>query len=66
MRFQIAAPTVAAASESSIPSGTEIASSAASVGGTIAQTASAGSTTTNAVAIRTWGSHRSMGAGRLW
>ena len=32
MRFQIAAPTVAAATESAIPSGTEIASSGAGPG----------------------------------
>ena len=50
-----------------IPSGTEIASSAAWPGGTTVQTASAGRTTTNAVAITTCGSHRSMpGARRLW
>ena len=67
MRFQIAAPTVAAATESAIPSGTEIASSAAWPGGTTVQTASAGRTTTNAVAITTCGSHRSMPAARrLW
>ena len=66
VRFHSALPRLAARTESSIPSGSETASMWTSPGGTIAHTASAGTTTTNAVATTASGSQRStLGAPRI-
>ena len=63
-RFQIASPTPAASSDSTIPMRSERTSMTTLLAGTSRDTSTAGSTTTKQVAMTAWGSHRSVRGAR--